>query len=312
MSNALHDVHNADGFSDVAEHERLLADRVRVDAYHQAITRLVRPGDAVLDLGTGSGILALLAARRGARHVYAVDHSPFVTMAERVAAANGIDNVTFVQANSRDYTPPEPIDVVLHEQMGDDLLGENMVENLLDLRRRVLRPGGRIVPGLFELYVEPIALAPARQVPFLWEQRAHGIDFACLQDDPDLAEFQRPGHAFRPLGADRSGSRLLADPVPLLTLDLATLEGPDELPTTFDEVRAVTADGTVDGFCLWFRAVFDDRVELSTMPFDPPTHWGNRVFRVPRQSVAAGEKIAFRLEAPDLTRAATWTLTCEL
>ena len=99
-----------------------------------AIHRNVQAGDVVLDLGTGTGLLALMASRAGASKVYAVEHSDFIDVAREIAAHNGFTNIEFVRANSRDFTPPEPIDVVLHEQMGDELFNENMLENVLDLR----------------------------------------------------------------------------------------------------------------------------------------------------------------------------------
>ena len=92
---------------------------------------------------------------------------------------NGFTNIEFVQANSREFTPPEPIDVVLHEQMGDELFNENMLQNVLDLRDRVLRPGGRILPATFRLFVEPVTMHESMRVRRFWN-----ID---LPDDIDLS-----------------------------------------------------------------------------------------------------------------------------
>ena len=79
----VYDLANAGEFSDLFEHEKMLADSVRVDTYAEAIRRQIRPGHVVVDLGTGSGVLAMLAARQGAK-VYAIDHSDFIGVAEKI------------------------------------------------------------------------------------------------------------------------------------------------------------------------------------------------------------------------------------
>ena len=84
-----------------------------------------------------------MASRAGAAKVYAVEHSDVIELAREIGRRNGINNVEFVRANSREFTPPEPVDVLLHEQMGDELFNENMLDNVIDLRNRVLQPGGR-------------------------------------------------------------------------------------------------------------------------------------------------------------------------
>ena len=173
---------NETNFGGFAAHEEMLSDSVRVDAYHRGIHRNVKPGDVVLDLGTGTGLLAFMASRAGAKKVYAVEHSDFIDVAREIARVNGFTNIEFVRANSREFTPPEPIDVVLHEQMGDELFNENMVQNLLDVRDRVLRPGGRILPARFRLFVEPVTMHPSMRVRRFWN-----ID---LPDDIDLSSME--------------------------------------------------------------------------------------------------------------------------
>ena len=141
LMRVVYDLMNETNFAGLSEHEEMLSDSVRVEVYHQGIHRNIQPGDVVLDLGTGTGLLAFMAAKAGASKVYAVEHSDFIDVAREIAQHNNITNIEFVQANSREFTPPEKVDVVLHEQMGDELFNENMVDNLLDLRNRVLAPG---------------------------------------------------------------------------------------------------------------------------------------------------------------------------
>ena len=71
-------------YGDLELQRRMVGDRPRTDAFAAAIAEVVRPGDAVLDVGTGTGILAMLAAKAGARKVYAVDQSDIADAAARL------------------------------------------------------------------------------------------------------------------------------------------------------------------------------------------------------------------------------------
>jgi len=115
----------------------MLADRRRMDFYHAAIARHIHPGDRVIDLGTGTGILAAFASRAGAATVYAIDHSRILKRARKLAAHNGVANVEFIATHSKDFALAERVDVILHEQMGDWLFNEAMVANVIDLRDRL-------------------------------------------------------------------------------------------------------------------------------------------------------------------------------
>lgn len=302
----VYDLTNQTNFSGLSEHEELLSDQVRVGVYHDAIHRLVQPGDVVLDLGTGTGLLALMASRAGASKVYAVEHSDFIEVAREIAAHNGITNIEFVQANSRDFTPAEAVDVVLHEQMGDELFNENMLENLLDLRDRVLRPGGRILPERFRLFVEPVSFHDSMRVRRFWNiALPDGIDLRPTEHSPVAARFDtgrteqlwvRPGSVASTVGT----------PAPILDFDLRELESIDALALDHVVERTATADGIVDGYCVWFEAMFDKTTVLTTSPLAPVTSWGNRLFRLDR-SVGVGEMVRCHVNLGRIVDPSTWS-----
>jgi protein arginine N-methyltransferase 1 len=287
-------------FSNLHEQERMLADRVRMDFYHAAIARHIRAGDRVVDLGTGTGILAAFASRRGAAKVYALDHSAILEQAKRLAAANGIERVEFLSMHSTEFTVDEPVDVILHEQMGDCLFDESMVANVCDLRDRVLKPGGLVLPSRFELYCEPVMLREDRRVPFLWELDVHGFDYSSMERQRP----QDPGY-YRLTSSDRGlVDRFLGDPEPVVSIDLQTLKE-TELPLELNYTRTVTQAGRLDGHAVFFRAKVDSDLGLSTSPLDAgrAPHWGFRILRTEGIDFAAGDKIEVRLKIgrwPDL------------
>jgi len=303
----VYDNMNETNFSAISHHEEMLSDTVRVAAYHRGIRRAVTPGDVVLDVGTGTGLLAFMASRAGAAKVYAVEHSDFIEVAREIGRRNGFTNVEFIQANSRDYTPPEPIDVVVHEQMGDELFNENMLANLLDLRDRVLAPGGRILPARFRLFIEPVSFRPEMRV-----RRFHNID---LPDGIDLRGMERSS-AMAPYDTEpleqfwaRPGSVVatVGTPHPVIEFDLATLESAAALPRHHDIERVSTADAIVDGVCVWFEAVFDDDTTLTTSPLATNTSWGNRMYRLDRE-ILAGATLALHVDMERLVDASTWSV----
>ena len=95
-------------------YQDMLADHVRMERYRQAINRVIRPGDVVADLGTGLGVLALMAYQAGAARVYAVDNRPrSLWVAEQIVRANGAENdVHLVEGDAREVQLPEPVDVI--------------------------------------------------------------------------------------------------------------------------------------------------------------------------------------------------------
>lgn len=126
----------------------MFADRVRMDAYAAAIEKSVRPGDAVVDLGCGPGVFALLACRAGARHVYAIDLDNVVDFGRHLAVTNGFgDRVEFLRGDSRQVQLPERADVIISDVRGVLPLFSHALGTLDDARRRFLKEGGVLLPA---------------------------------------------------------------------------------------------------------------------------------------------------------------------
>lgn len=309
IKSLLADIDNRAEFEDAYEHERMLADTIRVDTYHTAIHKHVKPGDVVVDLGTGTGILAFFAARAGAKRVYAIDHGDTIEVAEAVAAANGIHTVEFVRANSRDFQPPEKVDVIVHEQIGDELFDENMIENVTDLRDRILRPGGKVLPARFKLFMEPIELRKEHAVPAVWQQELHGIRFDCLKGRP-LGPWRNvnpnaAGHSrwIHPLEV----SQMLSEPQAVLEVDLETVER-SAAPKNLRFARTIQRVGRFDGLCIYFGVAFDDQLGFDTSPLSRKTHWGCLLLSFPLRTCQVGDVMTFDIGIGDIREVSTWDI----
>jgi SAM-dependent methyltransferase len=144
-------------------HALLLGDRLRMSAYRAAIQESVEPGMSVLDLGTGTGILALWALEAGAARVYGIDLSDaaLTSAIDRIRRAGHGGRFHALCGLSYDIELPERVDLVLSEIMGNLADNEDFVPILADARRRFLNPSGGMLPISVDSYLVPVAAEAA-------------------------------------------------------------------------------------------------------------------------------------------------------
>ncbi len=247
------------------DHYDMLADSVRMDAYAEAISRTVRPGDRVLDLGAGLGILGFMALKAGAAHLYAVEKTDSIELARKIAARNGLeDRVTFFHGNSKDFELQEPVDVLLSETLGSFGVEENTLDFTLDARRRLLKPDGRMLPEALRLWLAPVNQEDASRKVGFW-QTVQGLDFSPAVDE--LLARMSP--------ADIGMQDLMARPLVFQDVDLA-LHEQTTLQNTL--VFPIARTGTLHGVAGWFQVELCPGVQFSTGPEAPATHWRQAVF----------------------------------
>jgi precorrin-6B methylase 2 len=274
------------------EHRQLLADRRRVDPLSRAIAALVAPGDIVLDVASGTAILGLLACRAGASRVYCIEQSGIIELARELARANGFaDRMQFVMAHSSWAELPESVDVIVCDQIGHFGFEAGIVEMIVDVRSRFLKPGGRIMPAAITLHVAPIELPTLRDDLKFWTTSFTGLDMS-----PAGKVAVNSGH---PLSL--SPAALLGAGAPAYVIDLAdVVDG----PMSFTASLIADRQGTLDGIGGWFVADLGAGVRMTNAPGDPDRiDRRNVVFPVdPPVDVCAGDNItvSMRIRPSDL------------
>ena len=300
------------GWADPVEHGRMLDDHRRTHDYLEALAQAVRPDDVVLDIGTGSGVLAVAAARAGARHVYAVEASDIAEVSERVFAANDVqDRVTLIPAWSRLIDLPEPADLLVAEIIGNEPLEEEILETTLDARRRLLKPGARLLPHTLTLLARPLELPEAEA-----RQRAVGRDAADrwrrlygmeLQPVVDAAS---PRPVNYPTETEvAAGWPPVGPPVVLAALDLAAVEDASVDASADLEVEPGCA---VNAVAVTFRAELHGAVAHTLDPWARPTSsWAPSIWVLP-DAVAVGRGQALRVRYTRRSDGMPDGLTCDL
>ena len=266
---------------------QLINDPVRMGAYDRALREVVKPGSTVLDIGTGTGILALLACRYGARRVHAVEVDPIIQTARAIAAANGMgDRIEFHPIDSTQLDLDERVDVVVSDIYGVLPLHRRRIPVLADARERLLKPGGAMIPLREQLWLAVVS-APElhRVVTEPWARNVFGFDMGAARD---LAANQWRRVELEP-------AQLASAPVTIGGFDHGLASSPHFTATV---QVPVLRDAELNGLGMWFDSELAPGVAFSNAPGNPPLIYGNGFFPWPEPVAAEkGDTVRIRVRA---------------
>ncbi len=257
-------------YAEIEVHRTMICDRVRTEAFRRAIDSTVRPGDIVLDVGAGSGILSMFAARAGAARVYAVERTTVAVLAQELAAANGVaEIVQLIHGDIMDIELPERVDVIVSEWLGGFGIDEGMLAPVIAARDRWLKPGGVMIPRSVTAWAALVHDRHLGETVEFLRNTPYGLTLDALVE-MTVNEISYSG-TFRHLTAGDRHS----EPGRLWTTDaglisLAQAQAPHEAET----LLPVRERGTANALALWFSAELAPGISLSVGLGDAPTHWG--------------------------------------
>lgn len=245
-------------------HRTLLADRLRNEAFHAALKRVIVPGKTtVADIGCGTGFLGFMAAKLGAKRVYLLETAEIAAVAKKLARHNNIRNIELVPAHSTEVDPPNRVDVVVSETLGNYPFEENIIETLGDARDRYLEPDGVLIPGRVEQYVAPVTADRLYSELAAWDDVGFGLDFA-----PAKAMSLNNIYVRTLTPAD-----LLDNGKGAVKWDAVDFRKPSKTTRSGEAEFTSPRAATITGIALWWVAELVDGIRLSTAPDMPRTHW---------------------------------------
>jgi SAM-dependent methyltransferase len=280
-----------ESYGDPGVHRVMIGDHARTDAFRRAIEACVKPGDVVLDVGAGSGILSLFAARAGALRVYAVEPAPIGAVIADLARANGLaDRVRVRRCPVEELELHEDVDVLMSEWMGYFGLAECMFESVLAARDAFLAPRGLMLPSRFRLHLFPCEHERLHREHGvgLWERPVYDLDFSPMLEH-DLTELLTTSPNIPPEAA--LGPAQLLCEVDCKTGDVVEFWFDGSAELVFER------DGTLHALGGYFEVDLGPDVTLSCAPSAPSTHWRQSWFPLRPFAVRRGDKLAVRMRA---------------
>jgi protein arginine N-methyltransferase 1 len=264
-----------DSYSHYGIHMEMLKDAHRTGSYRDAI--LMNPhvfrGKTVLDVGCGTGILSMFAAKAGAAKVIAIDCSSIAKQAADIVALNGFgDTIRVIKGRLEELSLPElegKVDIIISEWMGYFLVYESMLQSVLFARDKFGAPGVKLFPSHANMFISGIHDPQYIRDRFDAWNNVEGFDFS----------FCRRLCFIEPLVDTVSADQIATTCERLVGFDLATVTEPE---LSFERRVRLTAtrDDTVHALEVHFNTPFDaghERVVLETAPWSQVTHWRQSV-----------------------------------
>ncbi len=275
--------------------EMIMCER-RMAAFDRALRQSITPGCHVIDLGAGPGLFALLACKYGAGSVVAIEPDKSIEIGRRSAMANGFsDRITFVQDLSTAYQPERKADVVISDIRGVLPLYQHHIPTTVDIRERLLAPGGVQIPGVDRVYaalVETPTTYASLSLP--WARNVYGVDLTAAL----------PFTVNSWVLHTQELSSLLTEPQLFATLDYTTITEPTQKARLDWQT---TRPGTAHGILMWFETELLPGIGFSNAPGKPETIYGQAFFPLERPvRLAEGAKASAEISANYLQGDYVW------
>lgn len=263
-----------DSYAHFGIHEEMIKDTVRTTSYKNAIekNKHMFKGKTVLDVGCGTGILCMFAARAGAKKVIGIDCSNIIDQAKQIIKDNHFENViTLIKGKVEEVElPVEKVDIIISEWMGYCLLYESMLDTVLFARDKWLVPGGLLYPDKAWIKICAIEDAEYKEEKINWWNNVYGFNMSSIRNNA-LTE---------PLVDSVDAKQIVSTFCTVKEIDIAKVTK-EELDFTAPFEITCTQDDYVHAFVVYFDIAFTHThktVGFSTSPDAPYTHWKQTVF----------------------------------
>jgi len=252
----------------------MINDRTRTESYKAAIenNKDAFKDKVVLDIGCGTGILSIFAARAGAKHVYSIEFADIADYAKEIVRKNGYsDKITIIKSKVEEAVlPVQTVDIIISEWMGYFLLYEAMLDTVLYARDKWLAKDGIMLPDRCTINIAGIEDGSYKRSKLNFWDDVYGINMSCIKQ----AVLQEP--IVDSMHKDAINSSLCK----ILEIDLYKVKKEDLDFSNQFELTFFRRD-TLNGLIAWFDCFFDklpNKIQFSTGLFSKTTHWKQVIF----------------------------------
>uniref|UniRef100_A0A8C5M596 type I protein arginine methyltransferase n=1 Tax=Leptobrachium leishanense TaxID=445787 RepID=A0A8C5M596_9ANUR len=263
-----------DSYAHFGIHEEMLKDEVRTLTYRNSMyhNKHVFKDKVVLDVGSGTGILSMFAAKAGARKVYGIECSSVADYSEKIIKANHLDNIITIFRGKVEEVelPVDKVDIIITEWMGYCLFYESMLNTVIFARDKWLKPGGLMFPDRAALYVVAIEDRQYKDFKIHWWENVYGFDMTCIRDvamKEPLVDIVDP-------------KQVVTNSCLIKEIDIYTVKQ-EELEFTSAFCLQVQRNDYIHALVTYFNIEFTKchkKTGFSTAPDAPYTHWKQTVF----------------------------------
>ncbi|XP_028263961.1 protein arginine N-methyltransferase 8-B isoform X4 [Parambassis ranga] len=277
-----------DSYAHFGIHEEMLKDEVRTLTYRNSMyhNKHVFKDKIVLDVGSGTGILSMFAAKAGAKHVYGIECSSISEYSERIIKSNHLDSVITIFRGKVEEVelPVEKVDIIISEWMGYCLFYESMLNTVIFARDKWLKPGGLMFPDRASLYVVAIEDRQYKDFKIHWWENVYGFDMTCIRNvamKEPLVDVVDP-------------KQVVTNCCLVKEVDIYTVKAED-LSFTSAFCLQIQRNDYIHALVTYFNIEFTKchkKTGFSTAPDAPYTHWKQTVFYLEDYlTVRRGEEI---------------------
>lgn len=264
------------GFASLISQHNMLKDTVRVLAYKTAIINQVK-NKRVIDLGCGTGILSIFAAKSGASNVIAIEESNIALLAKKMFKTNNVSHlINLYNSNSKDIVIDKKADVLIHEIIGMDPLDENILIYIEDAKKRFLNKNAIIIPYRLEIccvaYEEHLHTHIETEANILGD--LYGINFNTYVSEIKTTKDINQRNEFSKKQS-LTEKKIISNEILLYDLNFYD----DNIYKLLNKKTIslkINQDGVISGVLIYFKAHLSKEIILSTSSFAPNTHWGQK------------------------------------
>lgn len=257
-------------------HQQMLADGVRNKLLYEAIKKNVTSETNFLDIGAGTGIWAILAAKLGAKKVVAVEmEESLIPIIFRHAQENGVaDKIEIIHAHSNDMKIRGKFNLIVSELFSVDAFGEATINAFVKLRNRFLAPKGVLIPQKMTMFAVPVRVENSMQ------ELPAELPITC--DFFKSLKFNYPQNYTL---SDRYGIKFLAKPQKFIEIDFRTVESNPSLQNLSVSWKLDNLP-QANAFAVFTHSFFTDKIKMDA--FDSRS-WNTTIYEFQPFAHSVGE-----------------------